>query len=121
MSAVTLEQKERCDRLADRNDRNKLTEFPAGATDLTSEKTMSKAYKTAAVMLIAASAAALIAARGSAAAATSESQPVSYCLLYNHGGADCSFTSKTQCEATASGREGECYRDAFGGSREFYQ
>ncbi|WMT79653.1 hypothetical protein [Bradyrhizobium sp. Ash2021] len=34
-----------------------------------------------------------------------------YCLLHNHGGADCSFTSKTQCEATAFDQGAECYQD----------
>jgi hypothetical protein len=32
-----------------------------------------------------------------------------YCLSYNAGGTDCSFTSYAQCEATASGQGAECY------------
>lgn len=32
-----------------------------------------------------------------------------YCLLYDLGGTDCSFTSYAQCEATASGLAAECY------------
>jgi hypothetical protein len=32
-----------------------------------------------------------------------------YCLSYDSGGSDCSFTSYAQCEATASGQDGECY------------
>jgi hypothetical protein len=32
-----------------------------------------------------------------------------YCLWYDYGGTDCSFTSYQQCEATASGLAGECY------------
>src|SRR6478752_7173326 len=31
-----------------------------------------------------------------------------YCLSYNVGGSDCSFTSYTQCLATASGIDAEC-------------
>ena len=32
-----------------------------------------------------------------------------YCLSYDEGGTDCSFTTYQQCEATASGIAGECY------------
>ena len=32
-----------------------------------------------------------------------------YCLSYNGGGFDCSFTSYAQCEATASGQFAECF------------
>ncbi|WP_454623998.1 DUF3551 domain-containing protein [Bradyrhizobium cenepequi] len=38
---------------------------------------------------------------------------VDYCLSYE-GGTDCSFTSKAECEATASGIGAECYRNDFG-------
>jgi hypothetical protein len=31
-----------------------------------------------------------------------------YCLEYNEGGTDCSFTSLAQCDATASGINAEC-------------
>jgi hypothetical protein len=33
----------------------------------------------------------------------------SYCLEYNEGGADCSFVSFAQCNATADGEGAECY------------
>jgi hypothetical protein len=33
----------------------------------------------------------------------------SYCLEYNEGGTDCSFTSLSQCNETASGIGAECY------------
>jgi hypothetical protein len=36
-----------------------------------------------------------------------------YCLSYNEGGTDCSFTSYAQCLATASGIGAECYGDTF--------
>jgi hypothetical protein len=32
-----------------------------------------------------------------------------YCLQYDEGGTDCSFTSYNQCLATASGIGAECY------------
>jgi hypothetical protein len=32
-----------------------------------------------------------------------------YCLSYDEGGTDCSFTSYAQCLATASGMAAECY------------
>ena len=32
-----------------------------------------------------------------------------YCLTYDIGGSDCSFTSYAQCLATASGIDAECY------------
>ncbi|MGA2291196.1 DUF3551 domain-containing protein [Bradyrhizobium sp.] len=35
------------------------------------------------------------------------------------GGSDCSFTSKAQCEATASGQGAECYRNIYGKEGEF--
>ncbi|WP_420807642.1 DUF3551 domain-containing protein [Bradyrhizobium valentinum] len=31
------------------------------------------------------------------------------CIQYDEGGTDCSFTSYSQCEATASGLAAECY------------
>jgi Protein of unknown function (DUF3551) len=33
----------------------------------------------------------------------------SYCLEYNEGGTDCSFTTLAQCDETASGIGAECY------------
>ena len=32
-----------------------------------------------------------------------------YCLSYDYGGTDCSFTSYAQCQATASGLAAVCY------------
>jgi hypothetical protein len=32
-----------------------------------------------------------------------------YCLSYDTGGSDCSFTNYSQCLTTASGIDGECY------------
>jgi hypothetical protein len=33
----------------------------------------------------------------------------SYCLVLGEGGTDCSFNSLVQCQATASGRNAQCY------------
>ena len=35
------------------------------------------------------------------------------CLSYDQGGTDCSFTSYSQCLATASGLAAECYGNTF--------
>jgi hypothetical protein len=35
--------------------------------------------------------------------------PGRYCLTWDIGGSDCSFTSYAQCEATASGIDAQCY------------
>lgn len=39
--------------------------------------------------------------------------PGHYCLSYDQGGTDCSFTSYSQCLATASGLGAECYGKTF--------
>jgi hypothetical protein len=39
--------------------------------------------------------------------------PGHYCVTYDTGGSDCSFTSYAQCQATASGIDGECYGDTL--------
>jgi hypothetical protein len=36
-----------------------------------------------------------------------------YCLSYDQGGTDCSFTSYSQCLATASSLAAECYGKTF--------
>jgi hypothetical protein len=46
-------------------------------------------------------------------ASTAQAGPIvplgHYCLSYDYGGTDCSFTSYAQCQATASGLAAECY------------
>ncbi|MBR1236634.1 DUF3551 domain-containing protein [Bradyrhizobium sp. AUGA SZCCT0182] len=42
--------------------------------------------------------------------------PGHYCLSYDEGGTDCSFTSYSQCLATASGIDAECYGTTFRGN-----
>ena len=73
---------------------------------------MSKIYKTAAAAM-AVSAATLLVMAGPASAAPHRAA-VDYCMSYDQGATDCSFTSKAQCEASASGREAECYRNVYG-------
>jgi hypothetical protein len=42
-----------------------------------------------------------------------------YCLSYDEGGMNCSFTSYAECEATASGINAECYGNGFRGHESF--
>ena len=69
---------------------------------------LSTIYRLAAA--IAVSGVALMAINGPASAATRQAS-VNYCLQYGNGG---SFTSKAQCEATASGQRAECFRNYYG-------
>jgi hypothetical protein len=46
---------------------------------------------------------------GSAAHAGPIVPPGHYCMTYDTGGSDCSFTRYPQCLATASGIDAECY------------
>jgi hypothetical protein len=68
-------------------------------------------------MIAIASAAALSALAFAAAPGTAKAGPIvppgHYCLTYDEGGSDCSFTSYAQCLATASGIDAECYGDTF--------
>src|SRR5262249_36899868 len=77
----------------------------------TSEMNMTKRENTAvAAMLFGLSALACIALSSpSAAQAGPIVPPGHYCLSYDEGGTDCSFSSYAQCEATASGIAAECY------------
>jgi hypothetical protein len=85
------------------------------------EMKLSKIYKIAATTAMAVSAVTLMAMIGPGSAATLAPQRAStnYCLSYSRGGTDCSFTSKAQCEATASGQAAECYRNVYGKEGEF--
>jgi hypothetical protein len=61
------------------------------------------------VSAIAFSAFALVKMPGSAAYAGPIVAPGHYCMTYDTGGSDCSFTSYAQCLATASAIDAECY------------
>jgi Protein of unknown function (DUF3551) len=39
--------------------------------------------------------------------------PGHYCMTFDTGGSDCSFTSYAQCQATASGIDAQCYGKTF--------
>jgi len=41
-----------------------------------------------------------------------------YCLSYDWGGSDCSFTSYGRCEATASGQGAECFGNTPGDDKD---
>ena len=58
---------------------------------------------------IAISAFAMVAMAGTAAHAGPIVPPGHYCMTYDLGGSDCSFTSYAECLATASGIGAECY------------
>jgi hypothetical protein len=70
-------------------------------------------YKTAAAAAVVVSTATLLVMAEPASAAP-RSAAVEYCMSYDDGATDCSFTSMAQCEASASGRVAECYRNVYG-------
>jgi hypothetical protein len=72
---------------------------------------MTTVHKLATASAVAFSAFAFVALPGSAAQAGPITPPGKYCMLYDLGGSDCSFTSYAQCQATASGEAAECYGD----------
>jgi predicted membrane-bound mannosyltransferase len=74
---------------------------------------MNRIFKSAAAGLIAVTAGMLLVMAEPASAAPHHAE-VNYCMSYDQGATDCSFTSKAQCEASASGREAECYRNVYG-------
>jgi hypothetical protein len=52
---------------------------------------------------------ALVEMSGSAAHAGPIVPPGHYCMTFDTGGSDCSFTSYPECLATASGIDAECF------------
>jgi hypothetical protein len=72
-----------------------------------------KNISTIAIALAVALSALALAATPGAAKAGPIVPPGRYCLSYDEGGTDCSFTSYAQCLATASGIGAECYGDTF--------
>jgi uncharacterized membrane protein len=74
---------------------------------------MSKIYRTAAAAAIAVSAATSLMMVEPASAAPRRAATVDYCMAFE-GGNDCSFTTKAQCDASASGLNAECYRNVYG-------
>jgi hypothetical protein len=86
-----------------------------------------RSTKRTLALAIAFSAFAFAAFSGTAAQAAPITPPGHYCLQYNEGGTDCSFTSYAQCQDTAAGIDAECYgavqnddfRSMHQGEREF--
>jgi uncharacterized membrane protein len=74
---------------------------------------MTGIHSVAAAAAVAVSAVTFLMMAEPASAARPPRPPVDYCLSFE-GGNDCSFTSKAECEATASGVRAECYRNDFG-------
>ena len=70
---------------------------------------MKTIHRVAMASAVAFSAFAFVAMASSAARAGPIVPPGHYCLTYDHGSSDCSFTSYAQCLATASGIDSECY------------
>ena len=70
---------------------------------------MKTIQKIAITSAIAFSAVALVPMSASTAVAGPIVPAGHYCLYYDEGGTDCSFTSYEQCLATASGEAAECY------------
>ena len=50
---------------------------------------------------------------GSPASAGPIVPPGHYCMTWDIGGSDCSFTSYAQCQATAAGLDAECYGETL--------
>jgi hypothetical protein len=89
--------------------KNSITPGAHGGSTLL-EKVIKTIGKIATAFAVAFSAFALTATPGSAQnVAPAIIAPGHYCLSYDGGGSDCSFTSYAQCEATASGQDAECY------------
>jgi hypothetical protein len=70
---------------------------------------MKTIHKVAIATTVAFSALAFVTMTGSTAQARPIAPPGRYCLSYDEGGTDCSFTRYAQCLATASGIGVECY------------
>jgi hypothetical protein len=73
------------------------------------EKITKTIRRVALASTVAFSALAFVTAADSPAQAGPIVPPGHYCLSYDEGGTDCSFTSYAQCLATASGIDAECY------------
>jgi uncharacterized protein DUF3551 len=70
---------------------------------------MQTIHKIALTSTVAFSAYALVMVISSAAQAGPIVPPGHYCIAYDYGGSDCSFTSYAQCLATASGIGAVCF------------
>jgi hypothetical protein len=82
-------------------------EMPLLERDMNTKSAMKTVCKSAIITAFAFSAFATMA--GSSAQAGPIVPPGRYCMTWDIGGSDCSFTSYEQCLATASGLDAECY------------
>ena len=73
------------------------------------ERTMNTICRSAMIAGLAFSAFAFATMAGSSVQAGPIVPPGRYCMTWDIGGSDCSFTSYEQCLATASGLDAECY------------
>jgi Protein of unknown function (DUF3551) len=73
------------------------------------ERTMKMIHEMAMASVIVFSAFALVEMSGSEAHAGPIVPPGHYCMTFDTGGSDCSFTSYPECLATASGIDAECF------------
>ena len=80
---------------------------------------MNTIHKTAMVTGFAFSAFACVTMAGSSVRAGPIVPPGHYCMTWDIGGSDCSFTSYAQCQATASGIDAECYGKTLRDDEEF--
>jgi Protein of unknown function (DUF3551) len=78
------------------------------------EKIMKTIHKLAMASAVAFSAFAFVALAGAPAEAGPIVPPGHACLQNDLGGTDCSFTSYSQCLATAQARDAECYGGPVG-------
>jgi hypothetical protein len=87
-----------------------LIDFPPSALTFLTTPMLEDRMKIAqAILLISATALSALAFSGSAATAGPIVPPGHYCLSYNLGGTDCSFTSYKQCLETTLAYEAQCY------------
>jgi hypothetical protein len=73
------------------------------------EETVKKLYKAATFTAFAFAAFVVTAIAASSAQAGPIVPPGHYCMTWDTGGSDCSFTSYDQCLATAAALDAECY------------
>src|ERR1044072_5147097 len=75
----------------------------------TQEREMRTVHRHAILAGLAFAVLSLTDAAGSSASAGPIVPPGHYCMTWDIGGSDCSFTSYDQCLATAAGLDAECY------------
>jgi hypothetical protein len=83
--------------------------FDLGEREREREREMRSVHRNAIITGLAFAVLALADAAGSSARAGPIVPPGHYCMTWDIGGSDCSFTSYAQCLATAAGLDAECY------------